>query len=152
MVTFIGLVIVAAAALYISWPLFSGAEGDPVAQISEASELEKEKEAALEAIRELDFDLKVGKISTEDHTSLRGDLEKRALAAMTALDQSSDHERSLRAIPGQGEGSGGDAAGFCPSCGKRFKHQARFCVSCGEKLPKTRAAPEKRRKRGQARS
>lgn len=155
MVTAIGIVIVAVAALYIAWPLLKGATDDPVAEISEASSLVKEKNAALEAIRELDFDLRVGKISDEDHAALRADLEKRALAAMTALDESGEGEPSLRAIAGQGDGArerSGGAAGFCPECGSQFKHEARFCISCGNKLPKPGGKRSKQPKREQASS
>lgn len=136
-VTIIGLVIVVVCAIYISLPLWTDAEVESIAEVSETSELEKEKNAALEAIREIDFDLRVGKLSEEDHAALRADLEKRALAAMSALDKNASTEPDLRAVPGQGEGSGGDgAAGFCPACGHQFKSDAGFCISCGTKLPK----------------
>jgi len=135
-VTIIGLVIVVVCAIYVALPLLSSAEGEPITEVFEASALQKEKDAALEAIREIDFDLRVGKLSEEDHAALRADLEKRALSAMSALDKNAAAEPDLRAVRGQGEGSGGDgAAGFCPACGHQFKRSASFCVSCGKKLP-----------------
>lgn len=145
-VTIVGLLIVAVSAIYVAWPLLTGSgDADPVAEFSEASALEKEKDSALEAIREIDFDLRVGKISEEDHVGLRADLEKRALAAMTALD-SSTAEPALRAVAGQGEKRNSEAAaGFCPGCGQQFKRDARFCIGCGKKLPKSGGDHSRRR-------
>lgn len=145
-VTLIGLVIVASAAIYIAWPLLAGVADDDHAAPSEATALEKEKEAALDAIREIDFDLRVGKISDEDHASLRADLEQRALQALSALDEGSAPTPDLHAVAGQGTGEGsGELAGFCSACGHPFKAEARFCMSCGQKLPKPTSNRKKRR-------
>lgn len=144
-VTLIGLVIVTASAIYVAWPLLSGAEVEDRAEISEASALEKEKESALDAIREIDFDLRVGKISEEDHAALRADLEKRALKALAELEEGAT-EPGLQAVEGGGEGPKSDhAAGFCPSCGNQFKKGASFCAGCGEKLPKSARGGTRRR-------
>lgn len=148
-VTVIGLAIVVIAAIYISWPLLAGAGTDDTAAPSEASALEREKDAALEAIREIDFDLRVGKISEEDHGALRADLEKRAMRALAALDNGSADKvdpPDLRSIAGKGAGSGrSDAGGFCSSCGRPYKADARFCPGCGTKLPSGGRSRKKRR-------
>lgn len=147
LVTLGGLVIVVASALYIAWPLLKeGSGADPTEQRSEASALAREKDAALEAIREVDFDHRVGKMSDEDHAKLRADLEQRALAALAALDERGQDEPGLRAIAGHASSTGTDGGGgFCPDCGNRFKREARFCMGCGKKLPEPAGARGRRR-------
>jgi cytochrome c-type biogenesis protein CcmI len=145
-VTLIGLLIVAAAAIYIAWPLLrQDAHAAMPRAPSEVAAMQKEKEVALEAIRELDFDLRIGKLSEEDHQSLRANLEKRALHALTALDAAGDDASPMRAIAGQGSAPSTDeGGGFCPSCGNRFKRDARFCVSCGKKVTKSESRRDRR--------
>jgi len=143
-VTLIGLAIVVVASIFVTWPLLERSQVEEANEQSETSALHKEKNAALEAIREIDFDHRVGKISDEDHAALRADLETRALEALTALDEAA--EPALRAVAGHATAqSGDDPAGFCSHCGTRFKRETRFCVGCGEKLPRSRNAGGRRR-------
>jgi hypothetical protein len=146
-ITGVGLFLVVVSAIYIAWPLLSqDAPTGGVDALPEATVFEKQKEAALEAIRELDFDLRVGKLSEEDHASLRADLEKRALAAMSALDDTQEGESTIHAVAGGGStASTADGGGFCPSCGNRFKRDEHFCVSCGKKFPKSGSGRGRRR-------
>ena len=85
----VGLVVIAAVAVAIAAPLLwphavtaSAPPGDP-----ERYRLEKEKELAYAAIKEADFDLQMGKLSTEDHAALRDKYEARALAALASLER-----------------------------------------------------------------
>lgn len=85
----VGLSVIAAVAVAIAAPLLwshatqpSTPRGDP-----ERYRLEKEKELAYAAIKEADFDLEMGKLSTEDHAAIRDKYEARALAALAALER-----------------------------------------------------------------
>ncbi len=147
-VTLIGLVIVTAAAIFIAWPLLSGGGDSDAPVVPEMSALEKDKNAALEAIRELDFDQRLGKISDEDHAGLRADLEKRAMKALSAADAGSAGEPGLQSVTSHGASpstSNAEAGGFCSSCGNQFKRDARFCVTCGKKLLKSGSGRGRRR-------
>ena len=84
-----GLVLIAAVAFAVAAPLLwprpitaNAPVGDP-----ERYRLEKEKELAYAAIKEADFDHQMGKLSPEDHTTLRNKYEARALAALAALER-----------------------------------------------------------------
>ncbi len=84
-----GLAIIVAVAVGIAAPLLrprtevvTGPTVDP-----ERYRLEKEKELAYAAIKEADFDFEMGKLSTEDHATLRTKYEARALAALAALER-----------------------------------------------------------------
>ena len=56
LITLVGLVLVVLAAVYVAWPLLAGSAPEEVAEspLGEASNLEKEKDAALLAIRDAD--------------------------------------------------------------------------------------------------
>ena len=84
-----GLAIIVAMAVGIAAPLLR-ARPETVAVPTtdpERYRLEKEKELAYAAIKEADFDLAMGKLSTEDHAALREKYEGRALAALAALER-----------------------------------------------------------------
>ena len=139
LLTIVGLVLVLLAAFFVSWPLFAAAEPETRAPGNGAeSNPEHDKELALRAIREADFDHRTGKLSDEDHAALRQELEERALRALAALDDAS----ALHAVPTADQPAtaapahaAGEAAGFCPACGVRFTRGAHFCSGCGKKLP-----------------
>ncbi len=148
LITLLGLVLVAASAMYIAWPLLAPSEAEEVAgEHSEAIALEREKEAALAAIAEVDFDHRVGKISDADHAALRADLEARALRALAASDEAAK-EPALRALAGDATAPAArTGGGFCPACGHRFQREARFCTRCGKKFSRSGKSPRRRRAR-----
>jgi hypothetical protein len=84
-----GLVVIAGVAVAIATPLLwpHPHAGGPPTVDPERYRLEKEKELAYAAIKEADFDLQMGKLSSEDHATLREKYEARALAALAALDR-----------------------------------------------------------------
>ena len=132
LVTILGLILVVAASVFVAWPLLSPVPGgEPTGEDEEAVHLAGEKEATLEAIREADFDHRVGKISDADHAALRAELEERALQALSAADDGH---------PGDGASPGPrdtDGTVFCAGCGGRLDHAARFCMKCGTKRPRS---------------
>jgi hypothetical protein len=137
LITAIGLLLVVAAAFFVAWPMIVGVEdrGPSTADTAEASP-EHDKELALRAIRDADFDHRIGKLSDEDHAALRHELEERALRAMAALDEAN----ALHAVPTPAASAAApprgasEPGGFCPACGVRFARGARFCPGCGKKV------------------
>ena len=153
LVTVLGLIIVLLAAGFVAWPLLQpdAPASSAVVDIQEGSP-ERDKEQALIAIREADFDHRTGKLSDEDYATLRTELEGRALNAMAAIESESALHPVIPAAPAVAPGgasaptsrAGGEPGGFCPACGVRFLRDARFCSGCGKKLP---AAPQRGRRR-----
>jgi hypothetical protein len=157
LLTILGLVVVLAAALYVAWPLLAAREPSDAAPGATAGgdevSPEKEKELALLAIREADFDHRTGKLSDDDYAALRAELEERALRAIAALDAAGSlHAVPPSTAPPPASGAGAAAnprpaaepAGFCPFCGQRFARGARFCHACGKKLPATKERGRRR--------
>jgi hypothetical protein len=92
MAILIALAIALAAVAFVAAPLFLGPRqaarvtaGAGQASL-ELEDLLAEKETVYAAIQELDFDLKAGKLSAEDHRGLRQRCEERAAVLLKAID------------------------------------------------------------------
>jgi hypothetical protein len=92
MAAIIALGIAVVTVAFVAAPFFLGAartagDGAGEGQESEAlQELLAEKETVYAAIQELDFDWKSGKLSAEDHQSLRQRYEERAALILQQID------------------------------------------------------------------
>ncbi|MDH3734451.1 MAG: hypothetical protein OEU54_13005 [Gemmatimonadota bacterium] len=72
---------------------------------------EERRDAAIEALREVEFEYRTGKLSQEEYGELRRRIEREAIAARD--------DTPLDLCRGCGTGRDGDAA-FCASCGQAF--------------------------------
>jgi hypothetical protein len=84
----IGALLAVAAVWFVARP-FLGREPDtlPDEPPPERLALEEQRDRALAALKELEFDHRTGKISDEDYRSLVGDLRREAAEALKALDR-----------------------------------------------------------------
>ncbi|MGB7218218.1 MAG: zinc ribbon domain-containing protein [Vicinamibacterales bacterium] len=114
--------------------------------------LEREKMLTLRAIKELEFDRAMGKLSDADWQEMSGRLRARAAGLIRQLDAGSGYreqiERDLAKRLAQGPAEAGPhvpAAGqnvgrvlsdppVCAGCATANDPDARFCKSCGSKL------------------
>jgi hypothetical protein len=113
----LGLLLIATVAAAIAAPLLmEGVEDLAVAADPGVERLEREKNAALTAIREAQFDHAMGKLSEEDYDSLRSFYERRALTALTALGERSTSPQDDRR---------------CGDCGRQFIDDSAYCGGCG---------------------
>lgn len=154
LVTVLGLIIVLLAAGFVAWPLLQAEAPASAGEVDvEEGSPEREKDQALLAIRDADFDHRTGKLSDEDYAALRAELEGRALSAMAAIESAAalhpvaaagSAPVTPSAPPATPSPRGAEPAGFCSACGMRFVRDARFCSGCGKKLP---AAPQRGRRR-----
>jgi len=127
-------------------------------------ELRDEKRRLLRAIKELEFDFGMGKLSKQDYESVSSAYKMRAIEVMRALEGNADLHPEVAALlrgesperaseepepagaepaaKGVGEDSSGSAiaeaaagAGTaCPSCEVNNDDDARFCKHCGAAL------------------
>jgi len=87
-VYFAGLLLIAAVAWAAAGPLFAAAQPpSPVAESAGDERWRKQKEEALAAIKEAEFDFHLGKLSEHDYAQLRARLEAEALEAIKALER-----------------------------------------------------------------
>jgi hypothetical protein len=112
--------------------------------------LEREKALALRAIKELEFDRAMGKVSEKDFVDMSGRLRARAARLIRQLDAGSGYRNEIEqeiarrlgeSRPGEPTGGAAVAAAAseavpadrvqCTSCGAMSEATARFCTQCG---------------------
>ena len=84
-------VLVTGAVLFVAWP-FASPEREPPEQALSAAdrrllELRERRDEAYQALRDLDQELRTGKITQADYDLERGRLRAEAAAALAELDQ-----------------------------------------------------------------
>ncbi len=82
----LGALLAAAAVWFVARPLLGRDDDRFVEPPPERVALEEERDRALAALKELEFDHRTGKVSDEDYRSLVGELRREAAAALRALD------------------------------------------------------------------
>jgi hypothetical protein len=87
-VFFVGLAVILAVAMFVAAPLFGSPEvtADAAAP-SEREGWERQKRQALAAIKEMELDHEMGKLSDEDFGRMRERFERQALDAMAELER-----------------------------------------------------------------
>jgi hypothetical protein len=101
--------------------------------------LEREKLLALRAIKELEFDRAMGKVSEGDFKEMAGRLRARAAGLIRQLDAGAGYreqiERDVEKRLGEAPPPKEVAAGrVCATCATTNDPDARFCKGCGQKL------------------
>jgi cytochrome c-type biogenesis protein CcmI len=93
----LGALLAVAAVLFVARPFLSrGNDRAPVEPPPERLALEEERDRALGALKELEFDHRTGKISDEDYGELVGELRRRAADALKALDPGTPPRSDVR--------------------------------------------------------
>jgi hypothetical protein len=120
-------------ALYRAACGFFGVRSGPDDRYDEglASELAREKMLTLRAIKELEFDHAMGKVSEADFAEISGRLRARALTLMEAMERSPSPPARPSAPPAPAPRA---AAPRCAACATVNDVDAKFCKSCGAKL------------------
>jgi ribosomal protein L40E len=109
-------------------------------------ELEREKQALLKALKELDFDHQMGKVSEKDFNDISTQYRARAIRVMRHLDDAGrDYEAMIeKDLAAKRKGPTADSSqptvkaemdsAKCAKCGTRNDSDAEFCKKCGGKL------------------
>lgn len=158
--------LLAVALAAVAWPLLRERSGQAEVELAaEAAadadpllELESQRDAIYQAIRELRFDRQVGKVSDVDFEVFDSQLRQRAALVLREIDALHQAEAdpalnvsleaeiaALRHLNGSGPAvaaqpapvaaaAGQAALNFCPRCGQRLQAGDRFCGKCGVAL------------------
>ena len=108
----------------------------PVLSSRSRAMLERDKALVLRAIKELEFDRAMGKMSAADFDEMANRLRARAISLIKALDAPSPDyrvrvEEELASRVSLADANA--AAGVC-ACGTKNDIDARFCKACGTRL------------------
>ena len=127
------IAILALTLLCIAYPLFNrraaqGAGTD--VEESEFTDLLYKKEAAYIALKDLDFDHKMGKIDDADYLEMKSRFEAEAVALLGRIDDLEAGVSAKKAAPRVG------SARFCVKCGAKTGGDFNFCGKCGAPIPK----------------
>jgi hypothetical protein len=98
--------------------------------------LERDKALVLRAIKDLEFDKAMGKVSEKDYAEMSTRLRGRAASLLRELDRSSDHRDEIEREIAKRIGSAPTpkASPASCACGTRNDPDARFCKNCGRSL------------------
>ena len=102
----------------------------------QASELVERKEAIYAAIKDIEFDFEMGKLSQEDFEQLRQQYKDEAVGLLKRIGQIQG--KVVKPIPGPGQQKKSTKTGkhvkFCWICGTSVTKEDRFCVNCGNRV------------------
>jgi hypothetical protein len=153
----IALLLSLAALAFVLWPLFSAKVKPYHTENDELSELLVRKEGIMAAIKDLEFDHQIGKVSEEDYQRFDARLRRQAIIYMQQIEklapQATGLEDALEAeIARQRRTANGKAAAvpakvepakvvaaaptapssrFCTTCGEPLLANHKFCANCG---------------------
>jgi hypothetical protein len=133
MVEIIGIFLAILTAIFVGYPLFHKRQQKiSFALNHRAQELEARKNEIYAAIRDIDFDYKMGKLSQEDYETLRHQYKSEAISMMKQIDagQAGKTHRGAKGAAAPPTTTGR----FCHHCGEPITGEARFCSACGGKL------------------
>jgi hypothetical protein len=125
------------------------------------AELRDEKKRLLRAIKELEFDFGMGKLSQQDYDAVIGTYRLRAIEVMRALDGGGELHPELQRLLAERDklpapepaavaaaatqpaapGTFDQTARICAACNGNNDNDARFCKHCGATLPRKGGTP-----------
>lgn len=110
----LGLLVVGMVVVFLAWPW----RAQP-SRSNQGETANDQYEAVLTALRDLEFDLTLGKVAEEDYEPLRQDLLIKAAGLIAQLDEQAGANLETRnMIP-------------CRSCGQMARPDDLYCASCG---------------------
>ncbi len=130
MLELIALSLAILAAIYIGYPFFRSKNETMAFDVNHSIEdLEAKKVEIYKAIKDIEFDYEMGKLSREDFEELRSQYKAEAVKILKQLDQVRPGRRRRGGkVPAQA------GQRFCTQCGTPVHARDRFCRNCGAAL------------------
>jgi len=125
----IGFIFIVAAAGFVAAPFLGAPRTTEVMAAAPRGYLERQKLDAYSAIKEAEFDYRMGKLSDADLASIRDKYSAQAIEAIAALDNA--HMAQQKKVTDVRRPA---RIAFCPSCGHGVPPRANFCSACGLSL------------------
>ena len=121
--------IIALAALIVIGVLFftlriSDKHLPPAESETPIKPLEEAKVRIYEALRDLQFEYRVGKMSDADYQASKQELQKELARVLQQMDVAAPAAKGVAKAKGN----------VCPHCGASFKEKLKFCGECGKAM------------------
>lgn len=130
--TIASVLLVTLVGLFVVWPFISPNAPTHDTLSDAVSPWERQKLDAYMALREAEFDFRMGKLSDADYAATRERYRHEALTAIAAIEDARNRTKRERQRTGPSKGERRIA--FCPACGERLPMRANFCGSCGHSV------------------
>ncbi|OQA47572.1 MAG: Double zinc ribbon [Chloroflexi bacterium ADurb.Bin325] len=146
----LSLILGGAALLAVAYPILMKGRAAQPAAVSAQERLEEllaQRDAAYQALRELSFDHRVGKITGEDLVVFEANLKHVAADTLRALDEferaaDADLDAYLERTVAARKAALSAGGRACPQCGQPAAADDRFCARCGAELSAAGPAAE----------
>jgi len=146
-------ILIIAVLAFIAYPLFNTTRAPIAATSNEMDTLVAQRDAAYDAIRDLDLDFQMGKLSQDDYAPLRDKYRARAAQILQQIDaaggtdtdaqieqqvaklrraKTESVEDEIARMRAQRNATRG--AVLCSQCGTRAQPNDRFCAKCGNRI------------------
>jgi uncharacterized paraquat-inducible protein A len=133
-ITLVAAGLTAAAVYRTVAPLGVDFDEPPLVAGRTRAALERDKALSLRAIKELEFDHAMGKVSDADFVEMRDRLRARAVRLMSQLEGSALYRDRIEQDAAQAET---ETSRTCGACGTSNDADARFCKGCGAPVRKS---------------
>jgi len=131
--------IIALAALMVIGALFltlriSDKQLPPMESETPMKPLEEAKVRIYEALRDLQFEYRVGKLSDADYQASKQALQQELARVLQQMDEISPSAKAAgKAAPAPAPAPAAKG-NVCPHCGASFKEKLKFCGECGKPM------------------
>ncbi len=127
-----------ASVAYVAWPFLNQARPATNGKSSaRLDDLRIQRDIVFAAIKDLEMDREMGRVSEDDFEQLNAGYRKQAIEVLKKIDQAGNGtyrkhlEEELAALRSKHRQGG---LIFCSACGSAVAAQDKFCSSCGRKL------------------
>lgn len=135
----LALVISLLAVAFALWPLMSPQVKPYYVEDDRLTELLSRKDTVLAAIKDLEFDYHMGKMSSEDYERFNARLRRQAIGYLQQIERLSPQtasldeqlEREIAQMRRIRAGQSGHRQTECAGCGATLATGQRFCGNCG---------------------
>src|SRR5262245_13271180 len=135
------MIFVAAAILIIAVLLFTLLirqkdlpEPEPVPP---TAHLEERKKAIYDNLRDLQFEYRMGKLSDQDYSETKLDLQRQLAVVLAEIEKVKSKEEKAPARAPAPAAAKPHAVCVCPKCSAQFAQPMKFCGECGQPIPAT---------------
>lgn len=95
--------------------------------------LEEAKARIYEALRDLQFEYRLGKLSDADYQTSKQELQKELARVLQQMDTSAAPKTAAPAAVAKAEPAPSPGS-QCPHCGAEFQERLKFCGECGKSM------------------